>query len=186
MRIIAGELRGRRLVPVRGRMRPTSDKVREAIFHILDQSVRETWVLDLFAGTGALAFEALSRGAREAVLVEDHPAALRVLRSNIQVLALENRTRVIPAPVRVALKRLKVQAEKFGLVFLDPPYGRGLVETTLVLLEASTLLLASARVVAEHSCRENPPEGLKVLQLSDLRRYGDTCVSFYRVKGEPH
>ena len=99
MRIIAGEFRGWRLAAVKGRIRPTSDKVREAIFNILGPKVLGARVLDLYAGTGALTLEALSRGAAEAVLVEEHPAALSVLRQNLETLALHSRVRVLALPV---------------------------------------------------------------------------------------
>jgi 16S rRNA (guanine966-N2)-methyltransferase len=182
MRIIAGEFRGRRLAAVKGRIRPTSDRVREAIFNILGPAVAEATVLDLFAGTGALTLEALSRGAREAVLVEDQGAALGVLRRNLLALALEDRTRVMPMPVQKALKKLAAQEEQFTLVFLDPPYGRGLALKTLTTLQGSGLLFPEAKVVAEHSYRETVPEQVGRLKLSQGRRYGDTQVAFYEIR----
>jgi 16S rRNA (guanine966-N2)-methyltransferase len=182
MRIIAGEFKGRRLASVKGRIRPTSDKVREAIFSILGAAVAEARVLDLFAGTGALSLEALSRGAREAVLVEDQAAALEVLRRNLEALGVAERARVMPLPVQGALKKLAARGERFDLIFLDPPYGRGLAAATLAALEASGLLVPEAQVVAEHSHRETLPQRLGRLGLSDCRRYGDTQVAFYRVR----
>ena len=181
MRIIAGEFKGRRLAAVKGRIRPTSDRVREAIFNILGPAVVEATVLDLFAGTGALTLEALSRGAWEAVLVEDQGAALGVLRRNIVSLRLEDRVRVMPMPVEGALRKLAAQEEQFTLVFLDPPYGRGLALETLTTLQGSGLLLPEAKVVAEHSHRETLPEQVGRLKLSQCRRYGDTQVAFYEV-----
>lgn len=181
MRIIAGEFKGRRLAAVKGRIRPTSDKVREAIFSILGAKVQEARVLDLFAGTGALSLEALSRGARESMLVEDQGAALNILRRNVQALGLEGRTRVMPLPVSGALKKLTAQGEHFTLVFLDPPYGRGLALDTLTALQAFDLLLPEARIIAEHSQRETLPELVGRLKLSQCRRYGDTQVAFYEV-----
>lgn len=182
MRIIAGEFRGRRLAPLKGRVRPTSDKVREAIFNILGSAVEGAQVLDLFAGTGALAWEALSRGARQAVLVEEEGASLEVLRRNLEALGLAERAQVLPLPVQGALKKLSARGEKFDLVFLDPPYGRGLAAATLKALEASGLLDPEARVVAEHSRREALPEQVGRLSLSRCRRYGDTQVAFYEVQ----
>jgi 16S rRNA (guanine966-N2)-methyltransferase len=182
MRIIAGEFKGRRLAAVKGHIRPTSDRVREAIFNILGPAVLEARVLDLFAGTGALTLEALSRGAREAVLVEDQGAALGVLRRNLAALGLEDRTRVMPMPVQGALRKLAAQEEQFTLVFLDPPYERGLALETLATLQGSGLLFPEAKVVAEHSYRETLPEQVGRLKLSQGRRYGDTQVAFYEVR----
>lgn len=180
MRIIAGALKGRVLAPVQGRTRPTSAKVREAIFSILGPAVHQAHVLDLFAGTGALGIEALSRGAAAAVFVEDHPEALKGLRRNLETLGLLERGWVLPLPVAAAMKKLTAQGERFGLVFLDPPYGGGVAEATLTALAASNLLLPWARVVAEHSRRETLPEALAAWELQTLRRYGDTQVAVYR------
>jgi len=180
MRIIAGEFKGRRLAAVKGRVRPTSDRVREAIFSVLGQAVVEALVLDLFAGTGALSLEALSRGARDAVLVEEHASALKILRDNIKTLGLESHTRVLALPVTRALKKLAGQGQQFSLVFLDPPYERGLALKTLAALQV--LLLPEARVVAEHSQRETLPEQVGRLNLSQSRRYGDTQVAFYQLR----
>jgi 16S rRNA (guanine966-N2)-methyltransferase len=182
MRIIAGEFRGRRLAAVKGRIRPTSDRVREAIFNVLGPVVMEARVLDLFAGTGALSLEALSRGARNAVLVEDQRAALEVLRRNLAALGLENKVRVLPIPVQRALKKLAGQGEQFTLVFLDPPYERGLALKTLAALQSSGLLPPEAWIIAEHSQRETLPVQVGKLTLSQCRRYGDTQVAFYQVR----
>ena len=182
MRIIAGEFKGRRLAAVKGRIRPTSDKVREAVFSILGVAVVEARVLDLFAGTGALTLEALSRGAAAAVLVEEHPAALKVLQQNLETLGLHEKVGVLALPVAGALRKLAARKGRFNLVFLDPPYDTGLALKTLTALEALDLLGPAASVVAEHSHRESLPERLGSLRLSQARRYGDTQVAFYRVE----
>jgi len=179
LRIIAGYLGGRRLAPVKGRIRPTAAKVREAIFNILGEAVLEARGLDLFAGTGALGIEALSRGARAAVLVEEHPAALQVLRRNLEALDLGDRAWVLPLPVLPALKKLSAQGRHFELVFMDPPYGGGAAPAALAALGAGDLLRPQAWVVAEVSRRETLPESSGTLILQELRRYGDTQVAFY-------
>jgi 16S rRNA (guanine966-N2)-methyltransferase len=179
MRVIAGTLKGRRLAPVKGRIRPTAAKVREAIFNILGEAVIETRVLDLFAGTGALGIEALSRGAKAAVFVEDHPEALKVLRRNLHDLGLTAQTMVLPMPVLTALKKLAVRGERFALAFLDPPYGGGVAAGVLDGLAAAQLMLPQTWVVAEHSRRESLPERCGDLWRRELRRYGDTQVAFY-------
>ncbi len=184
MRIIAGELRGRVLAPVQGRTRPTAAKVREAIFNILGPVVPEAQVLDLFAGTGALGIEALSRGAVRAVFVEDHPGALKALWRNLETLGLQDRSRVLPLPAAAALRQLAAQGERFGLVFLDPPYGGGAAAATLGALAGSSLLQTEVWVVAEHSRRETLPESAGILALRTLRRYGDTLVAIYVRTGD--
>lgn len=182
MRIIGGELKGRVLSHVRGRIRPTAAKVREAVFNILGDAVLEARVLDLFAGTGALGIEALSRGAREAVFVEDHPEALKVLRRNLESLDLKDRAVVHPVPVRQALKKLSVHGEDFDLAFLDPPYGEEKALAALNDLAAAGILAPGAWVVAEHSRREHLPETAGSLARRELRRYGDTQVAFYQAR----
>jgi 16S rRNA (guanine966-N2)-methyltransferase len=185
MRIIAGAFKGRRLAPVKGRIRPTAAKVREAIFNILGPGVSGVRVLDLFAGTGALGIEALSRGAAAAVFVEEHPEALTVLRRNLVDLGLADRTTVWPLPVATALKKLAGRGERYGLVFLDPPYGGGVAAAALSTLASLKLLLPGARVVVEHSRRESLPEVCGPLTLFSVRRYGDTQAAFY-LAAEPN
>jgi 16S rRNA (guanine966-N2)-methyltransferase len=184
MRIIAGSLKGRRLASVKGKIRPTSDKVREAIFSILGAAVMEARVLDLFAGTGALGLEALSRGAQTAVFVEEQPASLAVLRRNIHDLGVSERTEVLSLPVKAGLKRLTARRAVFDLTFLDPPYRGGLAAATLKDLETAHILAPLAWVVAEHSRRETLPEIVGSLRRIDLRSYGDTRVAFYEVREE--
>lgn len=179
MRIIAGAFKGRRLAPVKGRIRPTAAKVREAVFSILGPTVSGLRVLDLFAGTGALGIEALSRGAAAAVFVEDHPESLKVLRRNLEDLGLGDRTRVRPQPVATALKHLAGHGEIFGLAFLDPPYGGPETVAALNALAELPLLAPGARVVVEHSRRESLPEACGGLTRLTVRRYGDTQVAFY-------
>lgn len=186
MRIIAGRFKGRRLATVKGGIRPTTDKVREAIFSILGEAAAGARVLDLFAGTGALALESLSRGAAEAVLVEENPTALAVLRRNVILLGVAGQVRVLSMPVQAALKRLAVGGEQFALVFLDPPYGRGLAAATLEILEGGDILTPAVWVVAEIDRREILPPAAGRLQSVDVRRYGDTQVAFYRVREQPN
>lgn len=180
MRIIAGSLKGRRLAPVKGLMRPTGAKVREAVFAILGEAVADARVLDLFAGTGALGIEALSRGAEVAVFVEDHPESLKVLHRNLAHLDLEEQSRVLPLAVLQALKKLALQGQKYDLAFLDPPYGGDTAVAALQGLAAAGLMAPGAAVVVEHGRRDILPEAAGNLQRQDLRRYGDTQVAFYQ------
>jgi len=182
MRVIAGALKGRRLAPVKGLIRPTGAKVREAIFNILGDAVADARVLDLFAGTGALGIEALSRGAENAVFVEDHPESLKVLRRNLAHLDLEAQCQVLPVAVLSALKKLTVRGEKFDLAFLDPPYGGEKALAALQALAAAAIMAPGAWVVAEHSRRDQLPEAAGSWQRRELRRYGDTQVAFYQAE----
>jgi 16S rRNA (guanine966-N2)-methyltransferase len=182
MRIIAGAFKGRRLATVRGKIRPTSDKVREAVFSILGPAVPGARVLDLFAGTGALGLEALSRGASAAVFVEEHPASLAVLRRNVTSLGLAERVEILPVSVKAGLRKLAARQAVFDLAFLDPPYGGSLAAAALKDLAEAGILAPGARVAAEHSRREALPEAVASLEKVEVRRYGDTQVAFYVVQ----
>ncbi|GAB4295689.1 MAG: 16S rRNA (guanine(966)-N(2))-methyltransferase RsmD [Roseovarius sp.] len=176
MRIIGGALRGRRLAGLgpgdsAAQLRPTAERVRESLFSILGSrgAVEGARVLDLFAGTGALGLEALSRGAREAVFVENGRTALRLLRENIRRCNAEGQSRILPRDAR----RPGPAPAPCTLVFLDPPYGRGLGEAALAAAFAAGWLAEGALVVWEESAPISPPPGLLVL---DERRFGDTAI----------
>jgi 16S rRNA (guanine(966)-N(2))-methyltransferase RsmD len=184
MRLTGGLERGRRLIaPSGARTRPTASRVREALFNILGPPAGP--VLDLYAGTGALGMEALSRGAPQAVFVERDPAALSALRRNLRETKMDGRAQVIGADVRAALRRLASQGDEvgpFSWVFLDPPYIRE-TEGLLGELCGSDLLSNCAVVVVEHDRRHRPAERVGCLFLTDRREYGDTELSFYRCSG---
>jgi 16S rRNA (guanine966-N2)-methyltransferase len=179
MRLTGGLDRGRRLRAPRGAgTRPTGAKVREAIFNILGPPPQEP-VLDLFAGTGALGLEALSRGATSACFVERDARALAALHRNLRDLGLAARARVKGTEVLTGLRQL-AEAGPFGWVFLDPPYAAGVVEPVLSVLAGGDLLASGAVIIVEHDKRHVPPETVGGLHLTDRRFYGDTGVSFYR------
>lgn len=176
MRIVAGVARGRKLEVPRGdATRPTSDKVRGAVFNVLGQFFEGGAVLDLFSGTGAMALEALSRGCERALCVESGREALRVLRRNAAACGFSERVEVREEPVERVVPQLAAAA--FDLVFLDPPYAVG-VEA--VLSDLGRLLRPGGRAVAEHDRRRPPAERYGSLSLLDRRAYGDTGISIYR------
>lgn len=180
LRIIAGELKGRRLAAVPGRhTRPTADRIREALFNILGP-LAGAEVLDLFAGTGALGIEALSRGAAFAVFVEKSPAALAVIRRNTAACGLTGRSRVIAWDAARNLNCLPPLGRRFTLVLLDPPYGRGLAGPALGHLVRSGCLAPGARVVVEEAADAAQTAAGPGLAVEDARRYGRTVVSFLR------
>ncbi|KYF67038.1 16S rRNA (guanine(966)-N(2))-methyltransferase RsmD [Sorangium cellulosum] len=179
MRVIAGRLGGRRLAAPRGEgTRPTADRVREALFSSLGD-VTGALVCDLYAGTGALGIEALSRGARRAVFVENGRPALATLRENLAALGLEEAARVVPLPVERALDLLRDEGP-FDLALLDPPYAALARAAAAAARLAGPLgLLAPAgRLVLEHARRDPSPE-IAGLTCAAVRTYGDTAVSFY-------
>jgi 16S rRNA (guanine966-N2)-methyltransferase len=187
MRIVSGSAGGLHLkVPKGHKVRPTADQVREAIFNILASRfpLTDVTVLDLFAGTGALGLEALSRGARSAVFVEADPSVVRTIQENLTLTGLRRRGRVIRAYVAKGLRVAEEQGLRFGGVFLDPPYGEGWVDKTLRLLARGAVLEPRAWVVAEHGRDEEGADSYPPLHLTDRRRYGTTWVSFYQRQAE--
>ena len=180
MRVIAGALGGRKLDAPSGRAtRPTSDRVREALFNVLGD-VTGAAVLDLYAGTGALGIEALSRGASRAVFVENARAALVVLRKNIESLGLERAGKVVPLPVERALPSLR-DAGPFDLILLDPPYALLGEAATVLGALGGGLASASAQIVLEHASRDAAPEPPS-LERAETRIYGDTAISLYALR----
>jgi len=175
MRVVAGLYGGRKLVaPAGSETRPTSDRVREALFSVLGPSIQGARVLDLFAGSGALGIEALSRGAAQAVFVDRSHKAAHVIRANLKALGIAAEVRPIEAGA--ALRAASGRGEAYDLVFLDPPYRRA-AELGRELSEALTAVLApGARVVTE-SGRRTPLE--LDLPRADERRYGDTVIRIH-------
>jgi 16S rRNA (guanine(966)-N(2))-methyltransferase RsmD len=179
LRIIAGSARGRKLqVPPGRSVRPTSDRVREALFNILAAEVTGCRFLDLYAGSGAVGIEALSRGAEQVDFVEQVPTALQALQDNLQRTGLGGAARVHPMPVRRALTLLVGECALFDLVFADPPYGEQAERSALLeQLGGAGLLRSGGRVIVEFPARRQctPPATLKLLREA---RYGDTVLVF--------
>jgi len=185
MRITGGSLRGRLLrVPTGKATRPTSSKVREAVFNIVGGRIVDARVLDLFAGSGALGIEALSRGAESATFVESSPAAVRAIAENLEKLELDERAQVMRGSAASALERLAAAGEKFRVVFADPPYAGRAAEETLAAVAASGVLSPAAIVIVEHTKRQELSGQFGSLGLASSRRYGDTVVSVYAPAGD--
>lgn len=181
MRIIAGALKGRRLVTPRGpATRPTADQVRIALLDALAPWLEGARVLDLFAGAGGVGLEALSRGASHATFVERDARAVAALHRNIAVLALEGRARVLREDVRRAIARLAGAGERFQITFLDPPYEPDLAAGVLAALGEGRVTLPAAVVVAQHRTKQPPAPEVGVLRAYRTRRFGDTTLTFFR------
>ena len=183
MRVISGTLKGKKLFSVKGlSLRPTSDRVRESVFDILQGSIEGRRVLDLFAGTGAMGIEALSRGARAAVFIENHPGSLDALKRNLAACRLEGVSEVLAKEAEGGLRFLEGRGGNFEVIFLDPPYGKGLASKTVAMLAGSPLLNPETLIVAEHSAAEEIAEVFP-LERVDFRTYGRTRISFFRKAG---
>jgi 16S rRNA (guanine(966)-N(2))-methyltransferase RsmD len=186
MRVIAGKFRSRQLKSLRGMaLRPTSDRLRETLFNVIADRVEGSRFLDVFAGTGAVGIEALSRGAREVLFIENHGPAAALIEKNLESLGLRAEARVVALDALRGLQRLAGEAaakpKDYDIVFLDPPYAaaenyRGV----LMFLGASSLLSEGSLVIAEHQRKFELPETAGKLERMRVLRQGEAALSFYR------
>ena len=189
MRIIGGKAKGRSLhFPAGSKERPTSDFLREALLNLLGDVVDKSF-LDLFAGSGSVGLEAASRGAKEVCFIEKDKILASVAQKNIESCGFEKKCRVINADVRSGLNDLLKKNCKFDIVFADPPYNKGLLETTIKLLREYPVFKQDALLIIQHSTREDlnsvlaeSVSGEIVWQQIDQRKYGDNAISFLKVE----
>jgi 16S rRNA (guanine(966)-N(2))-methyltransferase RsmD len=184
MRIIGGRARGLILYTPKGlSVRPTSDRVKESIFNILSDLEGRSF-LDLYAGSGNMGLEALSRGASKVVFVEKNRTCVETIRRNLTLMHAEHSSEVIEASVEQGIRRLLRRKEDFDIIFADPPYEGGYVAKTLKLLRAEhSLLRDSGLFVLQHFVREEPEGDLAPFVLERRRKYGETVVSFLKGEG---
>jgi 16S rRNA (guanine(966)-N(2))-methyltransferase RsmD len=181
MRIIGGEHRGRKLARWQGEgIRPLRDRVRTGLFDTLGEAVVSAEVLDLFAGTGAVGLEALSRGAARATFVDSSPRAVRLIRKNAQRLGYAARAEVIQDDAARAVRALARRGRRFDLVFLGAPYDTGLARETLEVLVQALPLRPGAWVVVETFHKEELAQAFPPLSLWDARLYGETRLTYFR------
>ena len=177
MRIIAGELKGRRIeAPKWDGLRPTSDKLRETLFNVLAPRIAGARLLDAYAGTGAVGIEALSRGAAHVTFVEKDPRAVRLIEANLERCGVEDRYAIIRAGLADTVKRLG--AERFDIIFLDPPYGADTLVDAVAL--AGSVAAADTVIVIEHASKHEAPAASGAVARVRVVRSGDSALSFYR------
>ncbi|MEE2960304.1 MAG: 16S rRNA (guanine(966)-N(2))-methyltransferase RsmD [Myxococcota bacterium] len=179
MRIISGSHRGHCIKVPRGdKVRPTTDRVREAIFSILSPYLDQARVLDAFAGSGALGLEAISRGAQKATFVEIDRKVLKILRENVKTFA-PKKVRLVNSKATQSFKLLSDEEEKFDIIFLDPPYGLKLLPAHLELIGQKNILADDGIVVCEHPKQQNLSDHYGPLNQIDNRQYGDINIVFF-------
>jgi 16S rRNA (guanine966-N2)-methyltransferase len=191
VRVIAGKYRGRPLRSLRGaHIRPTSDRLRETLFNVLTggnpEALQNTIWLDLFAGTGAVGIEALSRGAGKVYFVENSPAAAKLIEHNLHSLGIAEGFRILRDDLAGVVWRLQREHFVGDVVFLDPPYGmRNTYEETLTVLAHSSLVWAMSLVVAEHDKKFDPGDAFGALRRIRTLTQGNSSLSFYKIGGQP-
>jgi len=183
MKVIAGRFKGRQLTMPKGaKIRPSSQKVKEALFNILGQEISGASFLELFAGSGNIGIEGLSRGAACVTFVENNRLCIRAIKDNLKRLGVS--AEVLSLDAERAIELLGQKGERFDFVFLDPPYYQDKLKNCLIKLNSYDILGPHSYVIAEHNKREALPQQLPKLRLMFTKSYGDAVLSFYQRKGK--
>lgn len=178
MRIISGQFRGRKLKTLEGmNTRPTADRVKESLFNILNTKVYDAKVLDLFAGSGSLGLEALSRGAEYCVFVDSSKEAINIVKENVTLCKVQENSKIINKDYLEVIKTIN---NKFDIIFVDPPYSKGI--EIVVLENVKDILTEDGIIIIETDQTDIPPEEINGLVKYDARKYGRTIISFYEHK----
>lgn len=181
MRIITGTAKGTKLAAPKGfDVRPTADRVKESLFNILGDAVIEAKVIDMFAGTGNLGLEAVSRGAYSATFVEQNLNSIRFIRQNAERTKLTEKVKIIHSDVLNFLGRS--HNELYDIVFCDPPYNKGFLQAVLSRIDNMNFLAKKGLIIFEHAKHEIVPDNLTNLELVRSQQYGETIISFFRLK----
>lgn len=181
MRVISGSRKGQVIQAVPGKStRPTTDKVKEALFNLIGQPFFEGgYGLDLYAGTGSLGIEALSRGFEHMIFVDQHPLAIRIIKQNIKKLHFEKQSEIYKNDAHRALKALKNRSIQFNMIFLDPPYARGKIVDQLTFIDEAQMLFPQGIVIVEASKESVFPERVGAMHLLKHQIYGETTLTIY-------
>ena len=181
--MISGEAKGHKLKTLKGMAtRPTSDRVKESLFNIISSYIPESDILDLFAGSGSLGIEALSRGAGFAVFVDKSRESCDIIKENLIFTRFNEKSEVLLLGYADALSKLAGEGKKFDIVFLDPPYNKNFIQETLKILVKNDIIRENGILIAEHHIDDQLPEYSGRLKLSRKQKYGETTVSIYEVK----
>jgi 16S rRNA (guanine(966)-N(2))-methyltransferase RsmD len=159
--------------------RPTTDRVKESLFNIIAGYLEDALVLDIYAGTGSLGIEALSRGAKEAVFVDRSRECADIIKDNLVHTKFLEKSQIINCDARSAILKLSDSGKKFDLIFMDPPYSKNFVEETLNYLANSDIIIDNGLIIAEHEVKDKVPELVGGIKLFRSQKYGNTMLSFY-------
>lgn len=183
MRVISGKARGLKLnTPKNEDVRPTTDRVKESLFNIINSYIMDSNVLDLFAGTGSLGIECLSRGAKGCTFVDISKDSIDIVKSNIKRARVEEDSFIINSDFKTAIDKLKMQNSKFDIVFMDPPYYKNMFIESIEKIDNSNLLNEEGIIVIEHDSDDSFPEKLGRLEKTRDKKYGNTTLTFYKLE----
>ncbi|WP_290687084.1 16S rRNA (guanine(966)-N(2))-methyltransferase RsmD [Intestinibacter sp.] len=185
LRVISGKARGLKLnTPKNQDVRPTTDRVKESLFNIINFDIMDSNVLDLFAGTGSLGIECLSRGANKCVFVDKSKESMSIVKSNIKKARVENESITMNIDFKSAILSLGNKGEKFNIIFMDPPYYKNMFEDALSMVDQNNLLEEDGVIVVEHDTKDSFPENIGRLYKSRDKKYGKTTLTFYKMEEE--
>lgn len=185
LRVISGKARGLKLdSPKNQDVRPTTDRVKESLFNIINPYIRESNILDLFAGTGSLGIECLSRGAKNCVFVDKSKDSINIIKSNVKKARVENESTILNIDFKDAVKRLSSQNQKFDVIFMDPPYYENMFIKCLKSIDELNLLHEDGIIVVEHDTKDLFDESIGNLVKSRDKKYGNTTLTFYKLEAQ--
>ena len=185
LRVISGKARGLKLdSPKNQDVRPTTDRVKESLFNIINPYIRESNILDLFAGTGSLGIECLSRGAKNCVFVDKSKDSINIIKSNVKKARVENESTILNVDFKDAVKRLSNQNQKFDVIFMDPPYYENMFIECLKIIDELNLLYEDGIIIVEHDTKDLFDESIGNLVKSRDKKYGNTTLTFYKLEAQ--
>lgn len=185
LRVISGKARGLKLdSPKNQDVRPTTDRVKESLFNIINPYIRESNILDLFAGTGSLGIECLSRGAKNCVFVDKSKDSINIIKSNVKKARVENESTILNIDFKDAVKRLSSQNQKFDVIFMDPPYYENMFIECLKIIDELNLLYEDGIIIVEHDTKDLFDESIGNLVKSRDKKYGNTTLTFYKLEAQ--
>ena len=183
LRVISGKARGLKLdTPKNQDVRPTTDRVKESLFNMINSYIMDSNILDLFAGTGSLGIECLSRGAKNCVFVDKSKDSINIVRSNVKKARVENESTILNVDFKDAVKRLSTQNQKFDVIFMNPPYYENMFIECLKSIDKFNLLDEDGIIVVEHDTKDLFEDSIGRLNKSREKKYGNTTLTFYKLE----
>ncbi len=183
MRVISGKARGLKLnTPKNDDVRPTTDRVKESLFNMINSYIMDSEILDLFAGTGSLGIECLSRGANQCIFVDNSKESINIVKSNIKKARVENESIVLNLDFKSAINSLSSKNKQFDVIFMDPPYYKNMFSDALSAVDNNNLLKEDGIIVVEHDTVDKFPDNMGRLYKSREKKYGNTTLTFYKLE----
>lgn len=183
MRVISGKVRGLKLnTPKNEDVRPTTDRVKESLFNMINAYIMDSDILDLFAGTGSLGIECLSRGSNRCVFVDKSKESIDIVKSNIKKARMDEQSTIMNIDFKNAIKTLGNKNERFDVIFMDPPYYKNMFIDALSAIDENNLIKDDGIIVVEHDTKNSFPDNIGKLYKSRDKKYGNTTLTFYKME----